>query len=168
MLFHLLWLSQVLPLPGEGAAFVPGAPQMVCMPWGWHMAGLCLAIHPSLSIVNFCAVYVHPTQSTWEPAGQAGWLLPWSKVLSLPRPVGACPLGPGELHTHVGFRELFFYLPAAILRKMDRDLHCSKTRAPKSTPVYKCHAILQPAKGRYCINAPICLTGLSLPLHGAT
>jgi len=101
-------------------------------------------------------------------AGQSGWPLPWSEVLSLLQLRGACPLGPGELHTHVGFRELFLCLPELIAKKMDRDLPCSKSGAPQSTPFYKSHTLLQPAKGRHCINALICFTGLSLPLYRVT
>lgn len=68
----------------------------------------------------------------------------------------------------VGFRELLLGLPEVTAKKMDRHLPCRKSGAPKSTPVYKSHAFLQPVKGRYCISAPIGLTGLSLPLCGAT
>lgn len=166
LLFHLLQLSQVLSAGGPGSR--PRGP-----PDGLHTMRLTrgrghLIIHPSFCIASFCALCVHPMQRTWELAGQAGWILRCGKVLSMPRPMRASPLGPEEFHTHVEFRKLFLCLPELIAKKTARDLPCCKSGAPKSTPVYKSHTFLQPAKGRYCVSAPIRLTDLSLPLHTAT
>lgn len=133
LLFHPLWLSQVLPAPWRRGCVCPRAPQMVFMALGWHMAGFRLATQPSPSIVMFCALFMCPVQRPWTQLVRPGWLLPWGKVLSLTWPVGTCPLSPGELCTHVGFRELLLCLPDAIARKMDRDLSYIKTGAPRST-----------------------------------
>lgn len=76
-------------LPGEGAAFGPGATQMVCVPWGWHVAGVCFG-HTAFSQHLFgflCSVYASHAEDTG--ASWSGRLLvPSGEVLSLPQPWG--------------------------------------------------------------------------------